>query len=560
MQNGNIKLADLFNADRIFNVPKYQRAYSWENDNLTDFLEDLINQRSANNYFLGTFLFHQKTDRGDYEFVDVVDGQQRLTTIILFMKVAIEKLEKTGSGLISKKTRQRFVYDGECYKLELENEDNSYLHSRILGSGKVASDEAVETPSQKRLRGALRFFEKHLSKMDKDRLENIYTVLIQSDLIIYVVDQISDATQIFELLNDRGRKLTNLEGVKSFLMYRVGCLALKGKGEQAITEIQDHFAAIYRYVEKYELNENDVLRYHTIAFEKSKTDDYKAPELFIKHKVNRMFDAEKSDTLVKDAILQYVGRLRESFEIYTKVQSNAMDLNAFDQLVMIGRVNPFYPQLIYLYKNDRENLDVFLGHLIKFTFRSALIGLRNKNEKFYAELRSKRGLVDQFKTVLDENSWNINVRTADAINYSNFYEWIPKNMVKYVLFSYENWLRGKKGYPELTRETFFSDDPRTQLNIEHITAKKCDNLKFDDEFSDQYLNAVGNLVIDSKASNSSKGKKSVDVKSEEYKKAPFMSQNEINNDLIDWSDLEKVKEFIKKRDKRLVRFIKSQLL
>jgi len=560
MQNGNITLKDLFNADRIFNVPKYQRAYAWKQDNLSDFLEDLLNQRGSKNYFLGTFLFHQKDSRGDYEFVDVVDGQQRLTTIILFMKVAIQRLEKLGSSLVSKKTVRRYVFDDECYKLELENEDNSFLHSRILGGGKVARDAAVESPSQKRLRDALRFFERRLAKLDHAHLEHVYSVLIQSDLIIYVVDQISDATQIFELLNDRGRKLTNLEGVKSFLMYRIGCLDLRSKGEQAVTEIQDNFAAIYRYVEKYELNENDVLRYHTIAFEKSKTDDYKAPELFIKHKVNKMFDADKSGTLIKNTILQYVARLRESFEIYTKIQGNEMQLDSFEQLVMIGRVNPFYPQLMSLYKKDRGNLDVFLGYLIKFTFKSALIGLRNKNEKFYADLRSQRGFIEQFKTVIDDNWWNINVRADDAVNYSNFYEWIPKNMGKYVLFSYENWLRRKKGYPEMSREIFFSDDSRTQLNIEHITAKKCKNLKFDSEFSDQYLNAVGNLVIDSKASNSSKGNRGVDVKSEEYKKAPFMSQNEINNDKIDWADLEQVKEFIKKRDKRLIRFIKTQLM
>ena len=56
----NIKLKDLFNGDRIFNVPKYQRAYAWETNNLKDFLDDLLNQRGEKSYFLGTILFHQK--------------------------------------------------------------------------------------------------------------------------------------------------------------------------------------------------------------------------------------------------------------------------------------------------------------------------------------------------------------------------------------------------------------------------------------------------------------------------------------------------------------------
>lgn len=60
MQSGNSKIEDLFNADRIFNVPKYQRAYTWTIENLTDFLTDLLNHRGEKSYFLGTFLFTKK--------------------------------------------------------------------------------------------------------------------------------------------------------------------------------------------------------------------------------------------------------------------------------------------------------------------------------------------------------------------------------------------------------------------------------------------------------------------------------------------------------------------
>ena len=60
MQSGNSTIKELFNADRIFNVPKYQRAYTWIDENLSDFLDDLINHRGNKSYFLGTLLFHQK--------------------------------------------------------------------------------------------------------------------------------------------------------------------------------------------------------------------------------------------------------------------------------------------------------------------------------------------------------------------------------------------------------------------------------------------------------------------------------------------------------------------
>lgn len=559
MQNGNMKVQDLFNGDRIFNIPKYQRAFAWEESNLKDFLDDLLNQRGEKSYFLGTFLFHQKASKGEYEYVDIVDGQQRLTTIILFVKVIIALLKQQESELISEKTHARYIYDGECYTLELENEDNGFLHSYILASPVSQDGITTETPSQKRLHAALSYFEKELSLLNVSELERIYSILIDSDVIIYIVDKISDATQIFELLNDRGRRLTHLEGVKSFLMYRIGCLDLKGDGEQAVIQIQDNFAAIYRFIEKYLVNENDVLRYHTVAFEKSKTDDYSAPELFIKNKINVMFKQEEDAGLIKKTIVEYVSRLKESYEIFCSLKTNAMGLDSLDHLFMIGRINPFYPQLMYLYHHKKNKLKPFTDHLKKFTFKASLISLRNKNESFYSEIRDQRDFVEQFKHVVDENWWNINGRCDEILDDRNFYEWVSRPLVKYILFSYENHLRDKKGYQPLSRDDFFSDDKRTKLNIEHITAQKCKKSRFSLSFQTNYLHSLGNLVIDSAAPNSSKGNKDVENKMPVYIQSPFMSQNEINDEDVNWSSLEEVKNFIDKRNDKIIEFIRTEL-
>ncbi len=168
MQNGNTKIRDLFNGDRIFNIPKYQRAYAWEEENLEYFLDDLKNQRNKKSYFLGTFLLHEKPSRGDYEFVDVVDGQQRLTTIIIFMKVILQKFKDRQIKKITQKAYSRYVSDGESYKLELENEDSSFLHGKNFDDDKLIK---AETPSQRKLYKAKKYFLRELSKLDTDELE-----------------------------------------------------------------------------------------------------------------------------------------------------------------------------------------------------------------------------------------------------------------------------------------------------------------------------------------------------------------------------------------------------
>ena len=558
MQNGTVKLKDLFNGDRIFNIPKYQRTYAWRDENLEYFLDDLINQRGEKSYFLGTLLFHEKESRGEYDIIDVVDGQQRLTTIIIFMNVIIEILSSYKSSKITKKTFKRYIYDDESYTLELENEDNSFLCNYIFNND---STSAFETPSQKRLYDAKIYFKKTLSKLDINKLEQMYEVLTNADIIIYSVDKISDATQIFELLNDRGRPLTRLEGIKSFLMYRIGCLHLKDNGEQSINFIQNSFASIYRLIEQENINEDELLRYHTISFEKSKTEDYNKPHKFIKNKINRLFEKNVDDNKIKDEILQYIERLQKSFIIFSEINNNQLKCKKNDDVFMIGRVNSFYPLMMKVYIDTPNYFCKFSKNLVHFTFKASLISLRSNGETdFYRWIRENKFEYKDIKIPIQDNWWNMEQRVNDVLEYRNFYKYISKNIIKYILFSYENYLRQEKGYPLLSKENYFSSDNREKFSIEHITAQRVKNITFDEEFEENYLHSLGNLVIDTTSSNSRKGNKNVKDKMSEFIKAPIMSQNEINEVRINWNDVEEIKSFIDNRNKKLIQFIAENLL
>lgn len=557
MQNGNLKLQDLFNGDRIFNVPKYQRAYAWDEDNLESFYDDLKNQRGSKSYFLGTLLFHQQKNRGEYEFLDIVDGQQRLATIIIFIKETLRCLQNKKSNSITKKTHARYIFDGYAYKIELENEDSSYLHDYILEDNPLNGIK-IETAAQRNLLNAKKYFQKNLKDLTLKTLERIFDVMKNSDVILYVVNNISDATQIFELLNDRGRRLTKLEGIKSFLMYRIGCLKLRNS-DQPIDDIQDSFSRIYRIAEASKINEDDVIRYHTIAFEKSKTDDYDKPVKFIKDKINLFFNKNVEDLKIKNEIISYVSKLKTSFNLCKEIDTNEYKYAELDKLFMIGRIYPFYPLLMHLKQSNPDSFKDFVSDLIRFTFRASLIGLRNDNEGFYKYIREDRDYCDLFKWIIDDNWWNINTRVEEVIDYDNYYGWLSTNIVRYILFSYENHLREKKGHSLLTVENYFSKSKREKLSIEHITAQRS-KASFSDSFKENYLHSIGNLVIDTVSSNSGKGKKEVAVKLKEYRGAPLMSQNEVNEYKINWNKVKDVKIFIRKRDVILKDFIRSHLL
>ncbi|MDR3542530.1 MAG: DUF262 domain-containing protein [Desulfosporosinus sp.] len=96
MESGPKKLKELFDGRKIFNIPSYQRAYAWEDSRqLPDLIEDIDNQSIGRDYFLGTILFQEHSEKqAGFDLIDIVDGQQRITTIIILMKVLLQKLKE----------------------------------------------------------------------------------------------------------------------------------------------------------------------------------------------------------------------------------------------------------------------------------------------------------------------------------------------------------------------------------------------------------------------------------------------------------------------------------
>ena len=97
-----LSLQELFN-NRLFKVPLYQRGYAWEEQQVQEFLDDLELLHTSRRHYTGTIVLHQpnstrkvRDNEGTlYEEVDVVDGQQRLTTIVILLNEISKSLKTT---------------------------------------------------------------------------------------------------------------------------------------------------------------------------------------------------------------------------------------------------------------------------------------------------------------------------------------------------------------------------------------------------------------------------------------------------------------------------------
>lgn len=281
--SGVTTLETLF-TNRSFRVPPYQRHYAWEERQLSEFINDLSNASESRGHFLGTLLFMRPapdpsspsdmsgaSGSSPYKVFDIVDGQQRLTTAVLFMN-AVRHAQPT---LLRRMQVRNFVYDEDeiIYKFQTVPEDWPFFRA-VLDGGRDAMLMA-QTPSQKRLEAASKYFAGVLSTHDRIQVERWIRTLSGCTILVHSVDGYGEAVAVFETVNDRGKKLTDLEGLKSFLMRIVGITNQPVAAErQAIEEMQGSFADVYRMINRFErdMPEDAALRQCYFTFPRVQVD------------------------------------------------------------------------------------------------------------------------------------------------------------------------------------------------------------------------------------------------------------------------------------------------
>lgn len=234
-----VPLDDLFRK-RLFRVPDYQRGYSWEDQQVEEFLEDLELLGPKRHHYTGTIVLHgsesearpMDQDGNTYISAQVVDGQQRLTTIVLLMDAIQRELSvfSDAAQSLSEGIKKNFVStigsNGlPLHKLTLNHDTDHYFKSSI-----IAERPGVEGPqiaSERRLAAAKRliatYLTTHLDTTDQDGeqwLRTLYAkVATQLKFTLYEVEDDAEVGIIFEVMNDRGKPLTDLEKVKNFLLH-----------------------------------------------------------------------------------------------------------------------------------------------------------------------------------------------------------------------------------------------------------------------------------------------------------------------------------------------------
>lgn len=235
-------------------VPDYQRAYSWEQKQIELFLADLVKyERVGRGYYFGHFIAE---DIGEHW--EIVDGQQRITTFVLFLMVC-RVLSPSGAHAPAYSLNEKFEtvsYDRDALGTIRDNLGAFLDASGHFDLRKPPSDEQIRaglslpeevfTRSQRRMVLALLRFHQAFQKgaLDRGRIGSYIAVVMEAYCSHHLTQDKSVAVNIFEMHNTRGIPLTTLEIIKATLMRFVYDHGGEDR-DSKVEQIQAEFGQIY---------------------------------------------------------------------------------------------------------------------------------------------------------------------------------------------------------------------------------------------------------------------------------------------------------------------------
>src|SRR5690554_5384959 len=310
--------------ERIFKIPDYQRGYAWQKEQLKDFWEDITNLPKDRYHYTGLLSLKEvpssEYNNGNwvserwlindfgYKPFHVVDGQQRLTTFVIFINEVIsliknldvnksKKLEDIYIGTLSlKRITEEYIYmkmppnyNLSTYKFgyEVDNPSFKYLKHKILGE--PDGGVVTETFYTLNLENSRKFFKENLenyyNEYGLNEVEILFKKVTQNLMFnLHEIEDDFDVFVAFETMNNRGKKLSNLELLKNRLIYLTTLYEeneLSIDGQQVIRDqINDAWKDIYYNLgrnKRNPLSDDDFLVAHWIMYfqyTRQKGDDY----------------------------------------------------------------------------------------------------------------------------------------------------------------------------------------------------------------------------------------------------------------------------------------------
>ena len=555
-------IKEMLAGNKIF-VPTYQRAYSWDTEfdksktpkQVNVFLSDLEsynNSSTKSPYYFGHFLFEEKENSN----FGIIDGQQRLTTIVIFLSALFTRLKQIRPWKENEEESfEDIILRKSTYRFETVDYDKQLFRDYVIHQSKK-NKNGLETESAKRIVDAFDFFVSQLADKDESYLLKMLDSVQNSSCTNHPVKDESEAIQMFIFQNNRGKKPSNLEIIKAQFMFNVHLYGGNEK-DALIDEIKNRFEKIYKSISsiEYRIDEDDVLVY-TLRVHFNSLWETNAID-----RINKLLSEKNPIPFIKD----FTQSLAISFEHLTsffgKDERENLEIHS---LIILGGIGIALPFVIKAYKFGLPIAEInkLCKSLESMVLRHRLIGTRaditsrlnGVYQSFTIENPNIQPIIDRIEWMKKTDDWwwsywndkELERSIQGSVNHST---------AKYLLWKYENYLEGlgKSGYVQ----TRFDKIVRPEL--EHISTQTenpeagYDN--YDEEFRNQFIDCLGNYLLLSKSHNCSVGNRPFEEKRNSYKHLEQQREiQEMTKKNVKWT-----RELIQKRKDKISKFVMENI-
>ncbi|MBL4716477.1 MAG: hypothetical protein COC01_10315 [Bacteroidetes bacterium] len=523
-------------SDVILRIPRYQRPYAWESEQISEFWNDLNELEQS--YFIGSFIFNKENEHKG--FIEIIDGQQRILTITIFIAVIRNKLNELGENRLANK------YQGDCigyedddfnyvYRIEPGESTKPFFEKYIQNQGNdillVTPEGKEETRIKQNYEDLMqRLNELLLTKDSKEKKINTIKSLRKKlgDLIVIDIEIQNEevAYEIFETVNARGIELSVSDLLKNLIFSKIKEKDGKDLAKEMWTEIEQNIAQTGIDLKKF-------IRYFWLS--KHQFLSEKKLYLSIKREISDWegFISELYDASVwYNALLEGNENDFESFKSYEKIFRSIFAI----RLMNVSQC--FVLFLCILQNRNRLGFDLYkVFQLIeKFTFQySAICKLPgNRIEKIYS--KHARKIYTELQSGVGEKNQKKNIQSIFNQLKSDLSAELPSKELFVEKFKELSYGRTEKARQliKYTLEEANSDNTTgehrldfNQVNIEHILPQEPKKWGLSKKDVKEYVNKIGNLTLLSKRLNSSMGNEVLNKKLAELEKSEISITQEL---------------------------------
>lgn len=515
-----LKIDDVLKGRTIFSVPLFQRSYAWDSREINDLWQDLIDtyEGDIKEYFLGSMVFTPHEQNGKEK---ILDGQQRLATILLFLAALRDVLKANPKA--ESQTRaaaiNELIYSTDPVhlqkriKIELNRQDKAFFEDAVIHG--LFSNVAYE--SHKLIKQAYETFKYNITQkiaVDENFAAGILDVILSKFIIIRIeADNDLNAHLIFETLNDRGLELSIADLLKNYVFSISGASLedIDVKWKEMVDNVGDH--NVSRFLRHFWCSSKELVR---------KEDLYKK----IKSVIKSAEDAKKFTQQLSEEGFIYFNLLNPTHEFWTDEECESLLSN-----LNVLRVEQVFIILLALYKRfykeNKEGFKEIVKSLVNFTFRYGTICNLNPNEmeRLYSDLAveiRKKGIeVEELKNRLRKLSPDDKTFTK-AFSEKEFRN---SRLAKYILVCLNNYMLKTRGEKEKITNV-------SRVNLEHIIPLRPDKewekfLKERNVRTDEWKYKLGNMTILLKEYNRKVANRFFIAKRKMYQKSTLPTNDEL---------------------------------